>query len=372
MILPRAPLEDWLRDYYFEATVDISSSGVEPYTFGELQQLLDLDAGALEGVSFRDSRSAGADRIRRLVAARYGSDDPSRVIVAHGSTEAQLLVLAATLRPGDEVVVVHPAYHSLVGPVQALGCRVTPWHLRPEEGFRPNLDDLERLVNPRTRMVVVNFPHNPTGVTLTDIEQRRLVEIVARHEAFLFWDGAFEDLAFDRSPLPPVTALYEFGMSFGTMSKSFGLPGLRVGWGVLPSAAVVRSAVAVRDYTTLALSPLVELIALAVLERADIVLASRLRLASTNRVLVATWLRDHAHLISCAGPNAGVVVFPRLTAVRDTEAFCHRLMENHRVLLVPGECFEAPGYARLGFGGDSEVLQTGLRALATALAEASA
>jgi capreomycidine synthase len=362
-----AKLEDWLRDYYFDASIDISSSGVEPYTFGDIQQLLGIDPNELYGVSFRDSRSAGAERLRRLVADRYRISDPSRVLVANGSTEAQLLVLMATLSVGDEVVVIEPAYHSLVETVRALGCHLVRWQLRIEDDFRPDLDVLEKLVHVGTKMIVVNFPHNPTGATVTRDEQLRLIDIAARNRCILFWDGAFEDLVLHGAPLPPVAAIYDKGMSFGSMSKSFGLPGLRVGWGALPSSAVVKAAVAVRDYTTLALSPLVEFIAERALGQVDAIMTPRLRLAGTNRAYVLDWLARHAHLLSCSEFGGGVIAFVRLLGINDTERFCHRLMTERRVLLVPGECFGMPGYVRLGFGGNSDHLHRGLDELGAAV-----
>lgn len=368
MRLEPARLENWLRNYYFDALIDISSSGVEPYTFDEIQSLVGIEPEDLAAVSFRDSRSAGADNLRRLVAERCGVADPSRVIVANGSTEAQLLVLMATLSAEDEVVVVAPAYHSILETVRALGCRLVRWRLRPEHGFRPDLLGLKRLVSSQTRMIIVNFPHNPTGITVNADEQRQLIDIAEQHGCFLFWDGAFEDLVFQGPPLRPVAALYSNGLSFGTMSKSFGLPGLRVGWGILPSSAVVQAAVTVRDYTTLALSPLVELIAERALEHFDSLVVPRLRLAACNRSYMLDWLAGSAQFLSCSDLGGGVIAFPRLLGIRDTDRFCHRLMSERGVLVVPGECFGMPGHVRLGFGGDAAQLRRGLDELAMALA----
>ncbi|HEY5835776.1 capreomycidine synthase [Streptomyces sp.] len=366
LLFEPAPLEDWLRDYYFEAKADISSSGAEPYGLGEALDLLAVDPREFAGISLRDSRSAGADVLRDLVAERAGITDSGRVLVGNGSTEAQLLVMAATLAAGDEVVVVDPAYHTLVATVRAIGCRVTSWPLRPENRFRPDLAELRRLVTPRVKMIIVNFPHNPCGVTLTHAEQRELVEIADRNGCYLFWDGAFEDLAYDAPPLPAVSTMYERGLSFGTMSKSFGLPGLRVGWGIVPPE-VVRRAVQVRDYTTLALSPVVEFIAERALRMPERLLAPRLGMARENRETVREWLAAHDGLVSADLPQAGVLLFPALTGMADTRPFCHRLMREHGVLVVPGECFGVPGHVRVGFGGRPADLRRGLDALSAAL-----
>ena len=367
MRLRPTKLEEWLRDYYFEAGIDISSSGVEPYTLAELLPLIKTDPAELSAISFRDSRSAGANHLRRLIADRYRIEDASRVIVTNGSTEAQFLVLMSALSAGDEVVVLVPAYHSLIEIVRAKGCRLVPWRLRSTNGFRPALDELEQLVTRNTKMLIVNFPHNPTGVTVTFEEQQQMLAIVGRYECILFWDGVFEDLVFEGDKLPPIASIYGKGISFGSVSKSLGLPGLRVGWGLLPSYEYVKAAVTVRDYTTLALSPLVEFIAERVLQHVDSVMAPRLGTAATNRSYFLQWMSEHKCIISCDHLGGGVIGFPRLIGVDNTERFCDRLMRERRVLVVPGECFGMPGFVRLGFGGNSDQLRLGLHALATAI-----
>ncbi|MFJ4189453.1 capreomycidine synthase [Kitasatospora sp. NPDC089509] len=359
-LVERALLEDFLRDRYHEADIDISSSGVEPYTVADLRGLLGFDMEELAAVSLRDSQSAGGDELRALIAARYGLGDPGRVLVGNGSTEAQLLFLAALLEPGDEVVIVEPAYHSLLAPVRARGCRVRRWRLRPQNGFRPNLEELRRLVTSSTRAVIVNFPHNPTGATLTSAELTDLVSIVEQHGCYLLWDGAFEDLVFDAPALPAPTH-YERALCFGTMSKAFGLPGLRVGWGIA-APEIVHAAVGVRDYTTLALSPMVEWVAQRALNGAEHLIGPRMATAAANRRLVREWLSVRPDAVS-ATAGAGVVVFPHLTRVPDTMALCERLMREYRVLLVPGEAFGVPGRVRLGFGGTTADLAAGLDAL---------
>ncbi len=309
-LVERASLEDFLRERYHEADIDISSSGVEPYTMAELRDLLGFDLERLAAVSLRDSQSAGGDNVRELIAARYGLGDAGRVLVGNGSTEAQLLCLATLLEPGDEVVVVEPAYHSLLAPVQARGCRVRRWRLRPEDGFRPDLEELRRLVTATTRAVVVNFPHNPTGVTLTAGELAELVAIVEQHGCYLLWDGAFEDLVFDAPPLTAPTH-YERALCFGTMSKAFGLPGLRVGWGIVPPE-IVHAAVGVRDYTTLALSPLVEWVAARALEGAERLIGPRMLTATTNRRLAREWLAPAP--ARCPSPRAERASLPSLNS----------------------------------------------------------
>src|SRR5262249_43758034 len=159
-----------------------------------------------------------------------------------------------------------PIYPQLRAVAEAIGCRVRAWPLRAERGWRPDLEELERLVTPRTRMVIVNFPHNPTGATLTPAEQDALVAACARVGAYLVWDAAFGEVTYGAPPLPDPGSKYERAVSMGTLSKAYGLPGLRVGW-CLAAPEVLEKMVRLRDYLTLHLSPLVELLAARALDR---------------------------------------------------------------------------------------------------------
>ena len=366
MRLPPAPLEQWLRDYYFEAKVDISSSGVEPYGFHEIRELLKIDAADLDEITFRDSRSCGDPRLREAISRRWGNGDPNRVMATNGSSEALFLVLSTLLSPGDEVVAIDPAYHSLVSIASGIGCRIISWRLGADNGFQPDLDTLAQLLTSRTRMLIVNFPHNPTGVSLTPGAQEQLIAMAEEVGCYLIWDAAFADLTYDSAPLPDPSLRYERAITFGTLSKAFGLPGLRVGWCIAP-ADVLEACVQWRDYTTLALSPLVELLAIRAVEKADELLRPRLAIARHNLEFLENWIAEQADRVEWVRPHGGVVAFPRFPYVEDVVAFCHQLMQEYRVLLVPGTCFGLSGHVRLGFGCPTAELEQGLTAVSALL-----
>lgn len=362
-----ALLEDWLRVRYFTATADLSSSGVEPWDLGELRELVGLDPAELDRVRFTDSASLGDDRLRAAVADRFAAGDTDRVMVTHGSSEAIFLVLNALLDAGDRVVAVEPAYHALTDVAAAIGCEVAPWRLPADRDFRPDLDALARLLTPATRMVVVNLPHNPTGATVTAAQQRELVELVRANGSYLVWDGAFAELTYDTAPLPDPVAWYDRAISFGTLSKAYGLPGLRVGWCVADPDLFPR-VLPLRDRVTLAISPLVEAVATRAVRHADALVARRLRQAATNRRILADWAAVVADLVELPVPSAGVTAFPRLR-VDDVDTFCTSLFDTDGVLLVPGSCFGHPDRVRLGYGGDSREFELGLDKVGTLLRE---
>lgn len=366
---PPALLEEWMRLYYFAVDADIGSSGVLDYSMAEVRALAGIGVEEMDAIVFHDSQTLGGDGVRRAVARRWARGDTGRVMVTHGSTEAIFLAMNALLRPGDEVVVLAPVYPGLRDVAVGMGCRVREWTLRAEDGWRPDMRELRALVTDRTRMVVANFPHNPTGTSLTRDEQDELLEVVSDAGTWLLWDGAFADLTYDTEPLPDPVLQYARTISLGTLSKAYGLPGLRVGW-CLGDPDVLDGMGKVRDYTTLHLSPLVELIAERVVDAADRVLAQKRAIARRNRATVQAWMAEQEGLISWTLPAGGVCGFPRLE-VPEVEAFCHHLAREHRVMLVPGTCFGTPGHARLGFGGPAEALELGLGRLAGALRTAA-
>ncbi|MFD0480334.1 aminotransferase class I/II-fold pyridoxal phosphate-dependent enzyme [Nonomuraea thailandensis] len=196
------------------------------------------------------------------------------------------MALAALVRPGDEVVVLRPVYQSLSSIAEVLGARLRPWTLDPADGFRPDLDRLRAVLSDRTRVVLVNFPHNPTGVTLTPGEYAEFLDIVGRHPCHLVWDGAFSRLTHESPALPDPGAVLERAVSVGTLSKAYGLPGLRVGW-CLGDPGLLATMTRVRDYLTLSTSPLAETLATAVLRQPDLVLNPRLRQA--GRIARCCW-----------------------------------------------------------------------------------
>lgn len=361
-----APLEDWLRDYYFTAQIDISSSGVQPYSMAELRAFTGLGHEDLDSLVFSDGRSLGAPAVRAAIARIWGDGNAEKIMTTSGSSEAISLVLMALLQPGDEIIVVHPGYHLLIEFAAALGCTARVWSLGVENEWKASMDELAGLVTERTRAIIVNFPHNPTGTTISEDDLRRLLSCAGQVGAYILWDAAFADLTYDTDPLPDVSAAYERGISFGTFSKAFGLPGLRFGWCIAPPS-LLANCVRIRDYTTLHVSPLIEFLALRVLQNADRFLNPRLQRARTNRRILMDWAAAAGSQISLALPAGGVTAFPRLDSLGDTSEFCERLFREHGVLVVPGACFGYPRHIRLGYGGGTDDLVRGLDRLAGAL-----
>jgi capreomycidine synthase len=357
-----AHLEYWMRAYYFDTEIDLGSSGVQNYSFKELRQLFNITADDLDRIVLHDSRTLGDPELRRAIGNRWANGNAERVMATNGSSEANYLVMNALLEPGDEVVVLDPCYQQLYSIAKTIGCKLKQWPLRFENSFRPDLSEARRLIGPKTRMIVVNFPHNPTGASLTPAELDELIELAAGAGAYLVWDAAFAEITYDGVVLSDPGERYDRSITMGTLSKAYGLPGLRVGW-CLAAPDVLERLIRLRDYTTLHLSPLVEFVATRAIENGDLLLKPRLAQARHNLEILSAWVDSHADFVSLVRPQGGVCVFMRLRNVDDVEDFCRQLAREYSVLLVPGTSFGDSNHVRLGFGCSTGELTEGLSRL---------
>ena len=359
MKLQESLLENWLRRYYFTCKYDLGSSGVRNYSFKELQYLTKFDLSEIENLIFDDSKTFGDDKLRTMIARRFGNNDPNTVLVGNGSNEVIYIIMNTLLSKNDEVIILKPIYYALSNVALALKCKVKYWELSPQDNFYPNIDKLKELITTKTRMVIVNFPHNPTGVTLTKDQLDHLVKLVSRVGAYLVWDAAFEDLVYNNPPLPNPFLQYEKTIYINTLTKSYGLAGLRIGW-CISSPKILEKCYLLKDYLSLYVSPLNELIGTYAINNLNNLLKKRLSEVKVNITLLKQWLNENNNFVYCNLPKGGVSAFVKLMQYDDTENFCKRLMNNSKVLLIPGKCFNHPQYVRLGFGSSTSDLKKGL------------
>jgi capreomycidine synthase len=359
MDIATARLEAWMRRYYHAVDHDIGSSGVRDLSMAELCDICGVDLTDLGAMMVRDSESYGGSGLRAALADRWTGGDIERLMVTHGSSEAIYLVMHLVPEPGDEIVVVEPAYQQLHEIARWRGCRITPWPLRARDGFRIDLDRLRELCLRRPRMIVANFPHNPTGAGISRAEQDELVAIAAECGAWLVWDNAFGEITYTAEPLP--LPRYDKLVCFGTLSKSYGLAGLRVGWCIAPSALLARAA-ELRDYIALYVSPVLEFFAEMAVRNADRIVGMQRAHAVANRRRLLDWAATLPDLVRVAPPAGGVSAFVEFPGQPDVTGLCRDLAERYRTLLVPGASFgdAFASYARLGFGGTADELMTGL------------
>lgn len=316
--------------------------------------------GALQLTAVNDE---GLPGLVEAIAARYGLP-ASCVGTATGASGANFLAFAALVDPGDEVLVERPGYDPLVGAPRLLGARVTRFDRRFEDGYRLDPAAVERAVSPRTRLVVVTNLHNPSGVAAAAADLAAVGQIAARVGARVLVDEVYLDTA-RHGAAASAAALGEPFVVTSSLTKSYGLAGLRCGWvvGAPDVIARVRRARDVVDGTGAVPAEAIAAAAFAHLEA----LAARARsLLDRNFARVQQTLGG-AHNVEWVAPSGGTVAFPRLRGRPDAAGFVERLQIHHHTAVVPGHFFDAPTHFRVGFGGHPDIVAHGLAALALAL-----
>jgi aspartate/methionine/tyrosine aminotransferase len=257
-------------------------------------------------------------------------------------------------------------YHALAHYPELADCRLRRLPLDHFTAAGTDPGAMDRAIPPDTRAVIVNFPHNPTGTTLAPAAYRRLIDRVREVGAVLVWDAATAEISWSGPALPDPGLELPDTIGYGTLSKAFGLPGLRVGWCTAPLELIERS-FALRDRSTLFLSPIVEAIATAAVRSADALIGPRRDLARANLAVLERWVAEHEGLVTWKPPQGGVCCLLELHGVADSERFCLDLLEQDGTLLVPGTAFGREGTVRLGFGGDGQDFTDGLTSLSKLL-----
>ncbi len=343
-------IERWYERYEFSTELMLSSSDCESVSVAELLALEPDARERLDALRLGYTEVPGSGELRAAIAALYERATPHDVVALAAAEEGIFVAEHAVLGPGTHAVVETPCYESALAVARSTGAEVDEWRRTYEDGWEHDLDALERLLRPDTRLVYVNTPHNPTGLQLPRAVLARLVELCAERDAVLFCDEVYRELEHDPSDrLPAACDLYERAVSLGTVSKTYGLPGLRTGWIACRDAALREEIVATKLYTTICSSAPSELLAaLALRHRTS--LAERNRgIVLENLALADAFVAAHSDLVDWVRPASSPIGFPRLR-VPDTQGFCERLAAEEGVLLLPGEVYDVPGHVRFGLG----------------------
>lgn len=368
-------LERFFARTEFSARHLLSTSDCQGLTLDYLLSLAGDDLHAQwQTLSLGYTESDGAPALREEIAGLYHSAAAVEVLVA-APEEAIFLLMNALLDPGDHVVCTFPGYQSLYELARTLGCEVTFWE--PEEGDVWHFDPakLEKLVRPDTKLVVWNFPHNPTGALPSRDEFRHMLAIAQEAGAWVLSDEMYRLLEpSDELRLPAAVDLYERAVSLSGMSKVFGLAGLRIGWLTTHDAKLLQRCRELKDYTTICSSAPSELLALVGLRARDQLLREHRERVARNIEIAEGFFARQSRWFTWTAPRGGTVCFPRLlngatscgthgpTCGVSAQDFCERVLRDTGVLLLPSTVY-AYGDAHFRLGLGREDFGTGLEAL---------
>ncbi|MBP7149247.1 MAG: aminotransferase class I/II-fold pyridoxal phosphate-dependent enzyme [Acidobacteria bacterium] len=354
MRIPDFLLERFFARYEFQVPYVLCASDVEAWPMAEVLALADDETRALwNGLRLGYTESTGHPLLRAEIARALFTDlSADDVLVFSGASEGIFVLVNVVLRPGDHAVVVWPAYQSLHEVARSLGAEVTLVELHESEGWALDPARVRAALAARTKLIVLNVPHNPTGMLPDPATYRAIVEIAREAGAILLSDEVYRGLEYDAADrLPSGADLGQHVVSLGVMSKSLAMAGLRIGWIATRNRALLDAAARFKDYTTLCPPAPSELLALIALRAVDTVLERSREIVRGNLALAEHFFERRATTISWVRPRAGSVGFPRLAPGIDANRFAADLAEQDGVLLAPGRMFgRDDGHVRLGLG----------------------
>ncbi|HEY3169911.1 MAG TPA: pyridoxal phosphate-dependent aminotransferase [Thermoanaerobaculia bacterium] len=334
--------------------IDLAGSNLLACTLDDLPEAREAVDLAGEG-----SPPDGYPPLVEAIASRYGVLSEN-VATAVGCSGANFLALAALLEAGDEVLFEQPAYEPLGAAATMLGARVTRFERRFEEGWRLDLDRIGRALTPRTRVVMLSNPHNPSGVLAGEAELQEVARLAERRGATVLVDEVYLDLAGGR----PAATLSPFFVSTSSLTKAYGLASLRCGW-ALGSREITEKIRRARDVVDVWGPIPADRISVVAFRGLDRLAARARRLRGANALLVASFLAGRGELECIASHTT--IAFPRFRDGRDSTKFADRLFAEHGVAVVPGDFFDSPSHFRISFSGATDVLEKGLAAIAAFL-----
>ena len=348
-------LERYFARHEFSARYLLSSSDCEALSMAGLIDLADAESlGLWENLKFGYTESSGHPVLRESIADIYEGLDTDNILVLVPE-EGIFLSMQALLTPGDHVICPFPGYQSLYALARSMGCEVSLWQPDEARGWHFGMEQLKSMIRDDTRLVVTNFPHNPTGFLPTREEFMSLVDIVRQSGAYLFSDEMYRFLEIDgNATLPAGCELYDKAVSLFGLSKAFGLPGLRIGWVATKDREVLKRMRSLKDYTTICNSAPSEILALMAVRSRESIVESQMARIQKNVVLLDDFFDNYGDFFSWNRPLGGSICFPRMLITEDTHGFCEQLVTETGIMLVPSRMFQyGDHHVRFGFGRDN-------------------
>jgi len=339
---------------------NLSESGVHPVKIGELiteitdrEKLLDVELGYGQG--------NGTPELRSLIASMYPGATESNILVTTGTSEANFLLSWLLTEPGDEAVMMTPNYMQLWGLLRGFGAEVKTFNLVEELNWAPDLDQLETVLSPKTRLIAICNPNNPTGAVLTESEMSRIVAAAARVGAWILADEVYRGAELDGVTTPSFWGRYDKLIVTSGLSKAYGLPGLRIGW-IVSTPELAATAWAYHDYTTIGPSSASDLLGRVALlpENREKLIARTRKIINDNYPVIVDWIGRHGNLFAVVDPKAGAIAYLRYHLDMNSLKLVDKLREEKSVLIVPGDHFFMDHYLRIGFGSNPDYLREGL------------
>jgi aspartate/methionine/tyrosine aminotransferase len=373
--LPDFRLEAFFSRWEFAARYHLTASDAETLSLSELLDLASPDDRvAFESLRLSYTETFGAPDLREAIAATFDRRAARDILCFAGAEEGIYTAMRVLLRPDDHAIVVTPNYQA-AETVPLSICTATGVPLDPERGWTLDIDRVTAAIRPETRLISINFPHNPTGKILERDRFDALIDLCRQHGLWLFSDEVYRPLGREGVVhLPQVADVYERGLSLGVMSKAYGLPGLRIGWIACADRHLLGRLERYKHYLSICNAGPSERLAVIALKAREHILARNRTLVTHNLALFDAFFAERADLFAWHRPDGGCVAYPRYLGTDGVDAFAGRLVEEAGVLVLPSSIYQSalcptpPDRFRVGFGRAG--IEAGLAAFRSYLAKA--
>ncbi len=348
-------LERYFARYEFSVKYLLSSSDCDGLSQNELLKLADDEARHLwDNLTLGYTESRGHTLLREEISKLYQgiNADDCLVIVPE---EGIYIAINSILQKGGHVICTFPGYQSLYEIAEGLGCEVTKWRPQEENGWRFDPDFLEQQIRPDTKLIIVNFPHNPTGYLPTKEDYQKIVDIARKHNIWLFSDEMYRFLEYSLdNRLPSACEVYEKAVSLFGMSKTFGMAGVRIGWVITRDRDLYTKMAEFKDYTTICSSAPGEILSIIALRAKEKIIAGHLTRIKRNLNLLDDFFNEHKDMFEWVRPKAGTIGFPKLKTGTDSLEFCQKAANKANIMLLPSVVYDYGNkHFRLGFGREN-------------------
>lgn len=367
-------VEIWMNEFEDHCEFNLAETCVASLTIEQLLELSGKNDNVMSDLlpmKMTYGAIRGSDRLRDAICTMYTKQTRDNVMVTHGAIGANALLHETLVEPGDHVISVRPTYQQHYSIPESYGAEVDILQLHPENGFLPNLEELEAMVRPETKLIVLNNPNNPTGALMEADALDAFVAIARRVNAFVLCDEVYRGTNQTGDGFAPAMAdIYEKGISVAGMSKTFSLAGLRLGW--IAGPLDVLEAVSIhRDYNTISVGMLDDYFAAMALEARDKILARSQQITRGNLAILDAWVAQEP-LMSYIKPKAGTTALLKYNLDMPSRDFCVQLLEQTGVMFTPGSVMHMEGWLRIGYANDPEILRSGLAKVSSFLSDLAA
>ncbi len=351
-ILPPFKIERYFARYEFSAPYLLCCSDCEPLLLPELLSMAepnDLLMWDEQRLGYTDSH--GEPLLRNEIVTLYRTLTPDNCLVVT-PVEGIFIALNVLLKKGDHCIVTFPGYQSLYEVARSIGCDVSYWEPVEDKGWYFDVDHLASLITPHTKALIINFPHNPTGSTITKEQLEAIVALARAHSLTIFSDEMYRGLEKDDTQtLPSVADLYENGLVLSGMSKSFGLPGLRIGWLASQNKEFLDACLIFKDYITICASGPSQILSLIALKAQKKILDRNRDIITHTSAAFAEFVSHHSDCFSWHPPKAGSIAFVRYHGSDGVTALAKKLLDAEGIMILPSTVFEYhDAHWRLGLG----------------------